>query len=111
MDKRYLKSLSQSRKTTLFVLHWRKNKFITKIIDDLMRLRSSSARLLIVYPFFTSDDILNKFLHDLWKFRFLDISILTYNQQHQVMLQRNPELLHLSRFNPFTGEFSSQVVS
>lgn len=104
INEMHLKSLKRCRRTTLFVLHCKDKKFVNETSHTLKKIMFHSkstllVRLLIVDPFFTSNDVLKKFLHDLWKRRYLDVSILT------------SVLPRLSLFNKFTGKFSSRVVS
>lgn len=117
LKKEFVKLLVRPRRTTLFVLQWMNEKsmnhknVVLRRIETLL-VSSSKPRILILNSFSLTHECLNTTLHSLWLYGYLDVTILTYNQERQLKLKTNSRNLpFLSRVNPFTGEYSTQEVS
>lgn len=112
---KYSKSLEESRRTTLFVLHckdkesWNQTFEALEMIKNLSE-KSSLPRCLIVSSF-SSTEHLNGTLHSLWQSKYLDITILTYQQRQMMLETKPPKKPYLNQINPFTTEFSSRIIS
>lgn len=102
-------------RTTLFVLPWNDEMF--KMLDKVMMIKTFLEyefiqRCLIVDSLSSTDDYLNSTLHHFWQSYYLDITILTYSPQIQEIIKtKMQDLPRLKLINPFTMNFSSQVVS
>lgn len=113
----YTKLIRLPRRTTLFILHCRNSSSIVDLRKFMHRMEIklseciSKPRYLIVNPSPSTHDYLNKTLHFFWQDQYLDLTILTYNQDCHELFQVNSSLPFLSLINPFTMKYSSQVLS
>lgn len=105
------------RRTTLFVSHCMTYNgsvndsnvmMTTELLKSLSR-GSSLPRHLIINCY---SQLLEKALNDLWQSDFLDVTLMTYSNRLQLMLEPIPRKLPLlSQFNPFTNESTTEMVS
>ncbi|XP_051169625.1 uncharacterized protein LOC127286993 [Leptopilina boulardi] len=110
IKKKFNKFNYLSRHSTLFVFY---NE--TKKYEQLLKkyFMAPNPRLLIINPFLLSPKYLNDTLHSFWKNKYLDITLLSHNQQRKVMFNKSQlyEVPEISLINPFTNEFFSGKVS
>lgn len=108
--------LKRSRRTTLYVFHctnsnsFSHQKDFTFMVTQIRWLSGGKPlpRCLIINCY--SNDILNTF----WQKKFLDITLMSYNNEHQVMLKtisHKLPLLTMSEYNPFTNKTNMEIVS